>query len=240
MLAAAAVLFAAALFTRGRIALALLSGGLFSSLAVLALRINTSSLLSIDTAAATFFDARRNPKRGMIAGGIFDYIGEPLHVLVPAVVCGMIFSLLALSAMPAISIIGVIGAGVVIEETLKAVIERTAATPQLADYPHSFPSGHVTGTAALLGMIAVCLGVGRSCAVKVRLAAVVVTAVVFVAYLALFTGAHTFTDVIGGMLLGGAIVSAGAAVLGDCDLSRWRRVLKRRRTAQARPVVARG
>jgi undecaprenyl-diphosphatase len=41
----------------------------------------------------------------------------------------------------------------------------------------------------------------------------VTCAVLFVAYLALYIGAHTFTDVIGGMLLGGAIVAAGSAVL---------------------------
>jgi undecaprenyl-diphosphatase len=93
------------------------------------------------------------------------------------------------------------------------VIGRTATTGPLVDYPHSFPSGRVTGTAALLGTIAVCLGVERGRAVKTTPAALVVATVVFVAVLALYTGAHTFTDVIGGMLLGGAIVALGAAVL---------------------------
>jgi undecaprenyl-diphosphatase len=41
----------------------------------------------------------------------------------------------------------------------------------------------------------------------------VVGPVLFVAYLALYTGAHTFTDVLGGMALGGAIVAAGSAIL---------------------------
>jgi undecaprenyl-diphosphatase len=103
--------------------------------------------------------------------------------------------------------------GAAVEATLKSVIGRTATSGPLLHYPHTFPSGHVTGTAALLGMIAVCLGTGRSRAVKTALAVLVTCAVLFVAYLALYIGAHTFTDVIGGMLLGGAIVAAGSAVL---------------------------
>jgi undecaprenyl-diphosphatase len=73
----------------------------------------------------------------------------------------------------------------------------------------------VTGTAALLGSIAVCLGAGRSRAVKTVLAGLVVTAVLAVAWLALYIGAHTFTDVIGGMLLGGGIVAVCGLVYGS-------------------------
>jgi undecaprenyl-diphosphatase len=49
--------------------------------------------------------------------------------------------------------------------------------------------------------------------VQAALGVLVVGAVLFVAYLALYTGAHTFTDVLGGMALGGAIVAVGSAVL---------------------------
>lgn len=56
-----------------------------------------------------------------------------------------------------------------------------------------------------------CPGQGRSAEVKTTLAVVAVTGVWFVAFLALHTRAHIFSDVIGGMVLGGAIVSAGAA-----------------------------
>lgn len=60
-------------------------------------------------------------------------------------------------------------------------------------------------------MIAVFLGAGRGCAVNSVLALLVIVAVLPVAYLALYTGADTATDVIGAMLLGGALVSLGAA-----------------------------
>ena len=52
-------------------------------------------------------------------------------------------------------------------------------------------------------MIAICLGVGRSRRVKLTVSALAVAGVVCVAFLALYTGAHTFTDVIGGMFWAG-------------------------------------
>lgn len=218
----AAILLLATFFTRGVISLVLLSAGLFTALAALALAIDLPALLTIDTSVADFFEPHRTVRRDEAATGVWAFIGKPVHVLIPAVAFGALFSALARSVMPAVSIIGAIGVGVVIEETLKAVIERTVTSGPLLEYPHSFPSGHVTGTLALLGMVAVCLGAGRSCALKARLAVLVIAGVLFVAILALFTGAHTFTDVIGGMLLGGSIIALGAAIL-DASTVRHRR-----------------
>lgn len=209
-------------FTRGLISLLLLSAGLFAALAALALAIDLPPLLTIDTSVADFFEPHRTPRRDEAATGVWAFIGTPVNVLIPAVAFGALFSVIARSVMPAVSLIGAIGIGVVIEETLKAVIERAATAEPLLGYAHSFPSGHVTGTAALLGMVAVCIGAGRGSALQARLAVLAVAGVLFVAILALFTGAHTFTDVIGGMLLGGSIVALGAAVL-DASTGRRRR-----------------
>ena len=209
---AAAGLAAAALFTRGRTGGILLAAGLFTALAALAAGINADWLAALDTSVAEWFDTHRTRRRDHEAAGVFGYIGRPLHVLVVAVVCGTLLSVRARSAMPVIGVTGAVGIGLAVEQTFKAVIGRTATTGPLVDYPHSFPSGHVTGTAALLGTIAVFLGAGAGRAVRTTLAVLVVAAVVVVAVLALYTGAHTFSDVIGGMLLGGAIVELVAAL----------------------------
>lgn len=194
-------------------ALLLLSGGLFAALLVLAVAINTEWSTALDISVADWFDAHRGRRRDLEARGIFGYIGRPIHVLIPAVVCGALLSWRARSGIPALCVTGAVAVGVAVEGAFKSIVGRTATTAPLVDYAHSYPSGHVTGTAALLGTIAVCLGVGRGRAANAALAVVVTTGVWFVAVLALYTGAHTCTDVIGGALLGGAIVALAAAIL---------------------------
>ena len=207
-----ACLVAAAFFRRGRGRLVFLAGGAFSALAALAVGINSDWSIGLDTFVADWFDARRTPRHDAEATGVFSYLGRPFHVLAAALVCGVPLSLRRRSALPVALIFGAVAVGVVVEQALKATIGRTATSGVLAQYPHSYPSGHVTGAAALLGSIAVCFAAGRSPAIRKASAMLVAGAVLAVAGLALYTGAHTCTDVIGGMLLGGAIVAACGAV----------------------------
>lgn len=209
-----------ALISRGRLSLAFLAAGLFAALAALAVGINAEWISTLDASVETWVGAHRSRRWLLDAAGIFRFVGEPVHVAGAALVFGTVLSLRARSALPGVLIVGGIGVGVVVEQTLKAIVGRTSTTvAELQDkqplaFEHSFPSGHVTGTAALLGMIAVCLGTGRSRAVKTALAVPVVAGVLAVAFIAMYVRAHTFSDVIGGMLLGGAIVTLGAVVLG--------------------------
>lgn len=183
-------------------------------LAGLAVGINSDLLIGIDTTVAEWFGAHGTRRREQWAAGIFGYLGRPVHVLLPAVLCGGLLSLRARSVLPGLLIPGAVGVGVLAEGAMKATIGRTATTGPLVDYTHSFPSGHVTGTAALLGMTAVCLGAGQGRAARWLLGLLAAFGVLFVAYLALYTGAHTCTDVLGGMALGGAIIALGSVVLG--------------------------
>jgi undecaprenyl-diphosphatase len=160
------------------------------------------------------------------ADGAFAYLGRPLHVAGAGVVAGTLLSIQARSVLRGLLVIGGVGAGVVGEQALKAIIKRSPQTQaglhdgSLVHFQHTFPSGHVTGAATLLGMIAVCVGAGRSPALKAALAIPVVLGVLCVAFLALYSRAHIFSDVLGGMFLGGGIVALGAAILAGAQPAR--------------------
>ncbi|MCH9640475.1 MAG: phosphatase PAP2 family protein [Actinomycetia bacterium] len=226
LVVAAVVLGACALFSGPVWRWFLLAAGLFSALAAMAVGINAEWLAALDVSVEKWFEAHRS-RRGLIdARGIFRFVGSPMHVAGAAVVCGTLLSLRARSAIPVFLVVGGVGFGVVVERVFKAMVGRTSTAvaelqgrSNLLHFEHAFPSGHVTGSAALLGMIAVCLGMGRSRAVRIALTVPAVAGVLLVAFVAVYAKPHTFTDVVGGMLLGGAIVSLGAAVLGATNYS---------------------
>lgn len=217
--AAAVLLSVAAAFTRGRLSLVMLAAGLFSALAALAFGINADWLAALERSVDTWSDRHRTDRRGELASGVWTFIGNPLHVLTAALVCGTLLSLRARSWVPGALVSGAVGVGVAAVETLKATIP-----------PHTFPSGHVTGTATLLGMIAVCLAAGDSPLAKVAVGLLVAESVVLVAALAVYTGAHTLADVTGGMLLSGGILALGAAILNAATPRRRGRTGPRART----------
>lgn len=210
---------ASALFVRGRTSLVLLSAGLFTVLVGLALHVNSEWLTSLDDSVERWLDTHRSQRWRLDADGAFSYLGRPLHVAAAGAVAGTLLSIRARSVIRGALVMGGVAVGVVLEQTFKAVIGRTPETlaalhdGSLVRYAHSFPSGHVTGAATLLGMIAVCFGAGRSRALKAALAVPVILGVLGVAFLALYSRAHIFSDVLGGMFLGGAIVALGAAAL---------------------------
>ncbi|MCV7346425.1 phosphatase PAP2 family protein [Mycolicibacterium rhodesiae] len=210
---------------RQRLALVFLAAGLFGVLAFLAAEINSWWMTALDTSVWNWFDAHRTHKYQGDSDGIFAYIGQPIHVAIAGLVSGTLLAVKARSIMRLVVVTGAVGAGAVIEQTLKHTVGRTPGNVAqlrngsvldwsiLESYMHSFPSGHVTGAATLFGTIAVCLGVKRNHAVKAALSFAASIGVVAVAWLALYVRAHIFTDVIGGMVLGGALVALSAVVI---------------------------
>ncbi|HSS26132.1 MAG TPA: phosphatase PAP2 family protein [Mycobacterium sp.] len=135
--------------------------------------------------------------------------------------------------------IGTVGGAVLAEIAIKAVIYRPVtkveiqALPLISTGHHPFPSGHVAGIGALLGIIAVCIAVGQSRIVQALATALVVAGVVIVAFSRVYLGFHWLSDVVGGALLAGVAVIFGTVALTTrCDQSvptRIRRILGRRR-----------
>jgi undecaprenyl-diphosphatase len=205
--------------------LILLAGVLLAVLAVLAVEINSWWMTGLDTSVWNWFDAHRSHRWQGDSLGIFAFIGKPVHVAIAGVVSGALLAFQARDVLRLVVVTATVGSGAAIEQILKATVERSPENlAQLRNdsvpdwsildfYAHSFPSGHVTGAATLFGTIAVCLGVGRSHAVQTVISAVAVAGVLTIAWLALYVRAHIFTDVIGGMVLGGALVALGAAAI---------------------------
>jgi len=131
------------------------------------------------------------------------------------VICAALLSWWTRSVIPGIVIIGTVGAATAASTALKAVVYRSRPPLQwrvVLETDPSFPSGHVTGTAALLGIIAVIVGTDRARARRVWLTIGVVTGVVLVAATRLYLGVHWLTDVTAGAILAALFVLIGAAV----------------------------
>ena len=169
-----------------------------------------------DAATTSWFVAHRSAGFDVAALVITD-LASPVGTTVVAVMCGALLSWRARSIVPGGVVIGTVAAAALASTALKAIVGRSRPPLELQlilETDHSFPSGHVTGTAALLGVIAVCAGTGCRPAVRAWLAAGVVTAVLAIAASRLYLGVHWLTDVTAGAILGAAFVVAGAAVYG--------------------------
>ena len=197
----ATVLTAVALFVWARLGPAPLAAGLFTVLAGLAVKANDGWAHSLEASAQAWIRAHRTPGAKADASAIFGALGEPVYVAAFAAGCGVLLAAHARSAIRSVVLAGAVGVGVVIEQALKAAVG------------HGFPSGHVMGTATLFGLIAVLLATGRRASVGAMLAVPALAAVGFMAVLAVYCGAHTVAAVIGGAVLGSALVALGTAVV---------------------------
>ncbi len=223
----ATVLTGAALLFWARVGSAMLSAGLSILLAALALFVSSAWLTALDTSVELWLSAHRSRSVLIELSTVYRFIGQPVYFAAAVLGCAVILARRARSVIPAAVLVGAVGVGVVVEEALKMTVGRSAEavagfqdpSKQLSPgaklmFLHSFPSGHVTAFAVLLGLVAVGLVAGRSLAVRIQVSAVAAAAVGWVGFMAVYVRAHTLTDVIGGLLLGGAVVALGAAVLG--------------------------
>jgi membrane-associated phospholipid phosphatase len=153
------------------------------------------------------------------ASEIAARLGNPVTVSAAGLIGGALLAWRARSLRPGVVVIGTVAGAVLAKTAIRAVVYRPMtdaeiqALPLLSTAHHSFPSGHVAGIGALLGIIAACNAVGRSRIAQALATAFVVAGVVIVASIRLYLGLHWLSDVIGGALLAGVFVILGTVAL---------------------------
>ena len=157
---------------------------------------------------------------------ITAWLGTPVTVAAAGLIGGAVLAWRAGSLRTGVVVIGTVGGAVLARTAVGAVIYRPVteaeiqASPPLSTEHHPFPSGHVAGIGALLGIIAVCIAIGRSRTVQALLTVLVGAGVVIVAFSRMNLGHHWLSDVIGGALLAGLAVILGTVALTTrCDQS---------------------
>jgi undecaprenyl-diphosphatase len=218
LIIAALVLGARLLSLHRYIAAAMRVAALLTALTALVIAVNTDGWLTrLDTATTSWAVAHRSVGFDVAALVITD-LGSPIATAAAGAICAALLCWRARSTIPGIIVIGTVGAAALASTTLKAMVDRPRPPLQwqiVLETDPSFPSGHVTGTAALLGIIAVCIGTARSRRVRTWLASGVVTGALIVAATRIYLGVHWLTDVAAGGILAAVFVTIGATVFGS-------------------------
>jgi undecaprenyl-diphosphatase len=199
------------------IAVAMHVAALLTALTALVIAIHSHGWVTrLDTATTSWLVAHRSVGFDIAASVITD-LGSPIATAAAGTICAALLCWRARSTIPGIIVLGTVGAAALASTALKAVVDRPRPPPQwqiVLETDPSFPSGHVTGSAALLGIIAVCVGTARSRTVRAWLASGVVTGVLVIAASRLYLGVHWLTDVAAGAIVAAVFVTIGATVFG--------------------------
>lgn len=143
--------------------------------------------------------------------------GSPPVITALAVVAGALLWWRRRALLPALVVVGTLAAAMSVSTLTKIAVgsHRPARALQLIpELDMSYPSGHVTGTLALAGTVAVAVGANRGQFVRLILAVGVAAVTILIALTRLYLGVHWLTDIGGGMLLSSAAVLLESAVPG--------------------------
>jgi undecaprenyl-diphosphatase len=170
-------------------------------------------LTGADASTLHWFTGHRSSGWTMIARAITT-AGDPAGLAVIGLLFASFLAWRSHSMVPMVLILGVVAVASAASTISKVVVGRTrppAAVQLMTETDFSYPSGHVTGTAALGGaVLLVYLGARPRILRAIAATLLVVLVMVVVAVVRLYLGVHWLTDVIGGGLLGCSIVLIGA------------------------------
>jgi membrane-associated phospholipid phosphatase len=217
----ALLLVAGALVGDRKRAAALVAAGLLMAFTALAIGVHVHGwVTAFDAPTASWIGNSVHRSHRLDEASLMTaWLGTPVKVAVAGLIGGALLAWRARSLRPGVVVVGTVGGAVLAETAISAVVYRPVTEAEIQALPlmsaehHSFPSGHVAGIGALLGIIAACIAVGRSRIVQALATALVVAGVVIVAFSRLDLGAHWLSDVIGGALLAGVFVILGTVAL---------------------------
>jgi membrane protein DedA with SNARE-associated domain/membrane-associated phospholipid phosphatase len=135
----------------------------------------------------------------------FTWLGSNA-VLVPLIAAVVVFFLVRRrNWRPAALAVAALAGADALYDIVKPIVERPRppAHHLVGVSGFSFPSGHATAVTAVWGMVATLLLVGMPLGRKVLVGALVGLVVLLVAVSRIYLGVHWFTDVLGGIALGG-------------------------------------
>ncbi|MFD9666546.1 phosphatase PAP2 family protein [Rhodococcus sp. NPDC059968] len=200
-------------------AIAMQCTGLAGAFVALAYQVRAGGWLTgADPAVLGWFTAHRSDWVTGPAIAVTD-AGGPAGTIILAVAIGAVHSRRARSPIPALILIGTVGAAALASTVTKSVVGRARppiVSQVLLETDHSFPSGHATGAMALFTMAAVMFGYALPPTRRALLLILAAVVTVVVSVTRLYLGEHWLTDVVGGMLLGGL-----AAVIGGALYTTW-------------------
>ncbi|KDE98632.1 hypothetical protein Y900_006665 [Mycolicibacterium aromaticivorans JS19b1 = JCM 16368] len=209
---------------------ALIVSGLVVALAGLTISVHAHGwVTALDAPTTAWIDhwTQRFP-RIRRAGTAIAYIGNPRAIAIAGVVSGAVLSVRFRSVLPGVVVVMTTGAAVLAKNVMAALIVRPvseaemAVSPTLSNDPHPFPSGHVAGTATLLGIVAVGIAARGGRTLRNTVAALAIAGTAAVAISRVVIHAHWVSDVIGGALLAAIMITIGAVALDGAARARTR------------------
>jgi membrane-associated phospholipid phosphatase len=172
-------------------------------------------LVDIDGAVTGWLIGHRTAALDQIALIVTDAFG-PVEAACFAVLVGVVAGWRFRSYLSGLVVVIAVGGAGAACTVIKALLHRSrppAGIQETLETDYSMPSGHVTGTVVVVGMLVAVAGLQRTAVVRGWLTFFAVLVVAAVALSRLYLGVHWLTDVVAALLLGCAVVEIGAATL---------------------------
>ena len=176
-------------------------------------RFHAAEGTAVDQRVLAWMVAHRSPRLTSIATTITT-IGSPGGVAIIAAACCAVLWRRARKLRPVVTLAATVATAGALSTIMKIVVgsmRPPAAVQLISETDYGFPSGHVTATLTLVGMLVVLGATGRGAVARYGLATAAGAAVAIIAATRLYLGVHWLSDIIGGVLLGSLVLLAGNA-----------------------------